>query len=145
MATRTSARRVEMIPLKLQALMQPLWDKPDDFELWGVVADWCEENGLDNWNDCIRWLIKERRIACDYPKHVGEALQGTKYMRSWYEEEYFRDNCDNHYQRNSDVTNAYVPRKVHKKLAYDQSTGQGKFYFTTEGAYLALLDAWSKP
>ncbi len=138
------ALAIQVIPDALADLMAPLWDKPADFELWGVVADWCEENGLNDWNDCIRWLIKERRIACDYPKHVGEALEETKYMRSWYEEEYFRDTQTNHYQRNANVANAYVPRRLHKKLAYDQSTGQGKFYFTTERAYLALLNAWKK-
>ncbi len=141
MGTRTSTRTMEMIPTQLRALMQPLWDKPDDFVLWGIVADWCEENGLDDWNDCIRWLIKERRVACDYPKHA-RGIRSTKYARSWYEEEYFRRASPDRHDRN--VTDAYIPNKLFKKMRCNEYTGQGRFYLTTIGAYLALLDAWEK-
>jgi hypothetical protein len=55
----------------LDQFLQDLADKPDDWNLRGVVADWAEDNNRPDLAECLRWMIKHNKRP--YPSSSGGA------------------------------------------------------------------------
>ncbi len=45
-----------------------LEEEPDNWEVYGILADWYEDQGNYNWGEAIRWQIAE----CYYPGRVED-------------------------------------------------------------------------
>ncbi len=127
-----------MLDKELASLLAPLWESPDDLMQWGIVGDYCEENGLTKWCDCIRYLIREKRVVCH-----RENSNSPRAVRAWYKKSAFTHGLEQETSLKFG-NESLLPDDVWAKLPYRRptDTGCGRFYDSTESAYLALLEAW---
>ncbi len=124
---------------ELTSLLAPLWERPDDFTQWGIVGDYCEENGMTKWCDCIRYIIREKRVVC----HRASSVAGA--TKAWYKYSNFTNGLE--WGTSLRFGNAsLLPDDIWAKLPHRAPTDTSccHYYASTESAYLALFEAWDK-
>ncbi len=129
---------------ELTSLLAPLWESPDDFTQWGIVGDWLEDNGMTKWCDCVRYIISEKRLIYHYNK--WNTASTASITAVWYSDKLFSHGSgpDNEWYRA--LFSAQLPDLLLKRIAQpeipDVENTDGRFFTSTEEAYLALFEAW---
>ena len=125
---------IDTLPEELSCLLQPLWVAPDDFVQWGIVADYCEEYGLTSWCDCIRYIIREKRVVFNYREWHGP----SQICASWYVGDFINTTRG--------VDESQLPQSIFQRMPEREEHGnsKGRFFNSVEEAYIALFTSWGE-
>jgi hypothetical protein len=112
----------------LDAFYDELADNPDDWAVRGLLADWCEDNNLAQWAECLRWMIRHRKR----PHRSSGSLGFT-----WF-------NADKLPDMVTEDPESNIPGKVWDLLDHGQQAARHKAYPTLRAAEEDFYAAWEK-
>jgi hypothetical protein len=117
---------------RVAAMLDVFYDelarKPDDWAVRGLLADWCEDNNLPQWAECLRWMIRHRKRPYRSSGRLGF---------TWF-------NADKLPDVVKDDPESNIPGKVWDLLAHGQQAASHKSYPTLRAAEEDFYDAWAK-
>jgi len=109
-----------------EQLLADLCSAPENWELRGVLADWCEDNDLSEQAACLRWMIR----------HHKRPYHGTQQRATWF-------NADTIAPGLGDPESD-LPGELFRLLEGGKEIANHKSYDTLREAEESLLAAWSK-
>jgi uncharacterized protein (TIGR02996 family) len=108
----------------LEAFFEDLAEKPEDWQVRGVFADWCEDNGKPELAECLRWMIRRQKR----PYHGS----GTSF--TWFNADTIRAGMGD--------PESDLPGRVYDRLSGGTQVANHRSYATLREAEEALYAAW---
>ncbi len=109
----------------LGAFYQDLAQRPDDWALRGVMADWCDDNRLPAVAECLRWMVQHHKRP-----HLG-----TDQTFSWFDAAKIEEGLGD--------PESDVPGPVYKKIKGGQESAHHKTFLSLREAEEAFQTAWA--
>src|SRR5262249_31745497 len=127
----------------LHAFYLSLEESPHDPVTLQALADWYEEQGNPDAADCLRWAVQHTKSPFRYRRDSGLTVSSAGWHDGWL----WWAVDDPYYGRDwGHPRSCMLPRelwsRLHHSFPYDPAVF--KEYETAQGAYEALIDAWSR-